>query len=174
MARRVRAARRPTNWLAGFDATSTGIGSFTTTATGKVFMGGFTIADQDAVTLIRTRGELLVNASPSGGGQVLSAAVGIAKVNAYAASIGATAIPGPWTDANWDGWLWHQFVTMVSTAGAATNAEGSMVARYEIDSKAARKWDFTEESLVIIAEVGNNSIGGTTYFRAQSRHLIKQ
>jgi len=65
-------------------------------------------------------------------------AVGIGLVNAAGAAVGVTGIPGPVTDSNWDGWLYHryfQFSTQVATAvGFSTSSH-----EIEIDSKAMRK-----------------------------------
>ena len=64
-------------------------------------------------------------------------------------------MPTPFTEADWDGWLWHEFFDV--RALTATIADGvnafSAVSRVVIDSKAMRKgWD-DKVTLVGVTEV---------------------
>ena len=103
---------------------------------------------EDGITLIRTRGELLVQlvtASASGGG--FFGAFGIGIVTAAAFSAGVASVPTPITEEGWDGWLYHRYLNVI-TSGII---DGSVAAdhdfilsqggvfRVEVDSKAMRK-----------------------------------
>ena len=70
----------------------------------------------------------------------LNGAFGIGRVTNQAFSIGVTAMPGPVTDADWDGWLFHQFYTIRGKSTVASDlASPSGSIRFDVDSKAMRK-----------------------------------
>ena len=118
-------------------------------AIGKFLMPVGATAFIDGLTLIRTRGELVVRSASVGSvNDEMIGAFGIADVTAAAFAAGGASIPGPFTDADWDGWIWHQFFTV---GGLANN--GSGVGRYVVDSKAMRKTTATNV-VVAMGEVG--------------------
>ena len=103
---------------------------------------------EDGITLIRTRGELLVQlvtASASGGG--FNGAFGIGIVTAAAFLAGVASVPTPITEEGWDGWLYHKYFQVVSSGiidGSAAADHDFMLSqggtfRQEVDSKAMRK-----------------------------------
>ena len=77
--------------------------------------------------------------------------MGICKVTAQAQSVGITAIPGPISEMNWDGWLWHQFISL-HDADANVASGASSFQRVDIDSKAMRIFD-PEDVIVAMLEV---------------------
>ena len=77
-------------------------------------------------------------------------AFGMAIVTDAASAIGATAIPGPWTDSSWDGWfVWEPFGFRFESVTQV----GVFMASREIviDSKAMRKLN-DEETIVMMVE----------------------
>jgi len=158
-------ARRRTSWTIGVG----GITSLITGANTLVFGTGAQAA-QDGLTLVRTRGEVLLTmtgaARLDGFSQI---SMGICIVSENAAGIGATAIPAPSTDIGWDGWLWFWTGSMsveTFTAFDATNL------RIPIDSKAMRKFKNTDVMVGVIqagTEVGTASLQATM----QTRLLVK-
>jgi len=60
-------------------------------------------------TLLRTRGKYLLTrdtTDTSDGVSTIAMGIGVAPAEAVAATNG---VPTPWTDAGWDGWLWHTY-----------------------------------------------------------------
>ena len=95
----------------------------------------------DGLTITRTRGELLlalslVTAQLDG---FRRCAAGICIVTAKAFGIGVSAVPGPLTEMDWDGWLWHWTGAVTGMAVEETGDSGSSAVRIVIDLKAQRK-----------------------------------
>ena len=90
---------------------------------------------EDGVTLIRTRGEMLVRLTTTAGGTTDgikgAAGIAIASENAFGQS---GAMMDPFADSEWDGWIWHSFYHLSGPAGSVGAAQ-----RLSIDSKAMRK-----------------------------------
>ena len=103
--------RRRTGWEVGVGDISA-LQSITTSSVAIV--GNGLVALLDGLTLVRTRGiiqlVLTAAASPLDG---FRGAFGICIVSEDAFGIGATAVPDPVADAGWDGWLWHQFYSLM-------------------------------------------------------------
>jgi len=91
---------------------------------------------EDGVTLVRTRGEILLRLSTTAGGTTdgMSGAIGIGVASENAFGAGISGIMNPFDDSEWNGWIWHSFFHL---NGPATL--GSAFQRVEIDSKAMRK-----------------------------------
>ena len=101
-------------------------------------------------TIVRTRGA--VDHAPT----VVSAdvnyigAFGMAVVSDQAFGIGITAIPGPFSNADWDGWfVWRSF--SYSYAFDSAISARSVQETMEIDSKAMRKVS-VNETIVLVVE----------------------
>ena len=151
--RRYAGSSRPTSWALGPSSFSSAITSSVNTLwTGQIVGGATGTGDN---TIIRTRGRiraLLLTSAAAGDG--FAYGLGIALVENTALAAGAGSLPGPVTEADWDGWLWHSYGQVQSTT--ATIADGvnassaSMV--HEIDSKAMRKWDVNAMTLVGLIE----------------------
>ena len=163
-------ARRKTGWSLGPRGTST-----TVSSTGTVLFATGTIILLDAVTLIRTRGQLVMNLETAdAAGSGFEWAFGMCFVNENAASVGVTAVPDPVADIAWDGWFVYETGTLLSrqaTAGLLDAPSQSNTDLIRIDSKAMRK---THISDVAFGVLGVTELGTST-MRAfiQSRMLFK-
>ncbi len=159
--------RRQMDWIAGVDRSS----FVTLAAATKSLDGSFPGTGIPAApfTVTRVRGSLYVKSDQQTSSEVQQGAVGMGIVSTVAATAGAASIPGPVTDAPWDGWfLWLPFANafVVSSAVAVTNT-GSL---YHFDSRAQRK----VESLDSIAIMVENASGTTGFeYFLQYRILLK-
>jgi hypothetical protein len=97
-------------------------------------------------------------------------AVGFARVTQVAATAGAASIPGPVTDAFWDGWYgWHGIqgeFSFITAVGYHPNGGY----RIDFDSKAMRKVG-PNDALVIVAENASAVTGFTIAY--QGSDLMK-
>ena len=128
--------------------------SFTADATG--LLSTFS-NPEDAATVLRTLGQYLV--VPTGNGTFVAqdaAAVtlGLGIVSQDAAAVGASALPDPAGEPEYDWLWWHK--TMLNFEGSVDSPGQTigLVDRIEFDSKAMRKMK-PRQSLVMIAEYVN-------------------
>ena len=102
---------------------------------------GSSLATETAATIVRIRGyvQVILTVGTSAG-DGFQCAVGLGLIEDTAFSIGITALPGPISDPEWPGWMYHKYFSIRSLGvqDAAINAQ-SNVLRFEIDSKAMRK-----------------------------------
>ena len=124
----------------------------------------------DSLTLIRTRGELLLfiyAATATGDG--FHGAFGIAKASIAAIVAGVASVPTPIDEEAWDGWLYHRYFNLfsggtIAAADAAKNQNQinstTAAQRIEIDSKAMRKLSVDEGlfGVIQVIEVGTASM----------------
>ena len=164
------ATRRKTGWQEGFG----GVTTQAISADGKTILGAGAQVVDDGFTLVRTRGVISIGLSASstvGGGFTGAVGVGIVTNDAFA--IGATAMPGPLADAQWDGWLFHTFFnSMGLKAGLATqDTVPQAVQHIVVDSKAMRKLNLNDPifAMIDVIEIGVAVI----QVRADSRLLLK-
>ena len=166
---RSRGTRRNTSWGFGPDSTEQ-----TMSSSAKI-LGSTGITTTVPSTIIRIRGyQSLTVLSTSAGGDGMLGASGIGLVTADAFAIGITAIPGPQTDSQWEGWMWHRFWdvrTNTATLADGVNSVGANKS-FEIDSKAMRKWDSASQVLVMVHE-GTESGAMSVEVNADTRILIK-
>ncbi len=111
--------------------------------------------------------------SNTAAGDGFQGALGICLVSNEAFVVGSAAIPGPLTDSDWDGWIWHDFFHVFSPAAtlAAGAGDGAASVRGVIDSKAMRKWS---EGYTLAAKVETVENGTATgEFWADTRVLVK-
>ncbi len=106
-----------------------------------------------ALTVVRLRGMVqvqLVAADATRAGYQYALGIGITTLDSFT-DVGATALPDPFDDADWPGWIWHQFGMINSPFGAvsATNNQHS-TNFHEIDSKAMRKFRLSEVMFAIV------------------------
>jgi len=145
--------RRRTGWFDGPGGQS--VASFTSGSTR--LLGSGTIAGTDGLTIGRIRGFAQITldtAGTSADGYV--GALGFCIVSENAFGVGITAIPHPVTDAEWDGWMWHQFWRV---SGGLGTGDFSGVHNIIIDCKAKRK---IPEPNVLVAVVETSEIGTAT------------
>jgi len=141
------ASKRQTTWVGPADQ------GYVAVASGaKVLVASF---DPDSsslkkTTLIRTRGMMSVRPATLSTGIDLIGAWGLAVVSDQAFGIGITAIPGPFTNAGWDGWFaWGSYSFSWDDATSVGRAIASI--QFEVDSKGMRKVS-DNETVVVVAE----------------------
>ena len=90
----------------------------------------------------------------------------MAVVSDQAVAAGIASIPGPFSEAFWDGWfVWRSFTwdyDFKDATGAQVTTIGSAV--FEVDSKAMRKVS-ENETIVIVAESQSGAFGISTPLR---------
>ena len=141
--------RAPSSW-ARFTPTS---GAYVSVGVNtKTLLGGFSLSNPGiGETVRRTRGMFSLKSTAGVGVFKASGAVGLMVVNDIAFAAGASAIPGPISDASDDGWfLWEPFSSPLAIAGAVTGSSPT----YQVDSKAMRR---VEEGFTIAVMVENAS-----------------
>ena len=134
--------------------------------------GGTGLAVAESITLVRTRGQLMVHFDPTTANDVVRVGFGLGIFSNDAFGIGITAVPGPLTDAGWD-WVYHKLF-MMGPVFSATETDNSINQNvmFEIDSKAMRKMK-DNQTLGWVGEMQVVSGGGTIDFSATARHLFK-
>ncbi len=123
------------------------------TSTAKTLVGSFDPAAAALIkpTVVRTRGNVAVKPTALNADVTIVGAFGLAVVSDQAFAAGAGSIPGPFDDAEWDGWfVWHSFSYTFEFADA-TGFQGPMDLNTEVDSKAMRKVT-DNETIVLMAE----------------------
>ena len=157
--------RHRSSWEVGPE-TSAGGGPQGITGSLAQIAGTAVQAAVDGLTLIRTRGELLMylkTATSARDG--FYGAFGIAKATSAAVLAGAASVPTPITEEAWDGWLYHRYFSLIAPGpiAAATAAQETLQnagnissLRLEVDSKAMRKWDVDEAifACIEVVEIG--------------------
>jgi len=166
-----RSQRRKKVWGVGPDANAVAISA----ANVKVlWTNGIVLTSPLEGTLARIRGQAhiqvnTVSAIASG----FRGAIGIGVVNEDAFNAGIGALPGPVSDKEWDGWMFHTFFDVRSiTATIADGVNASAVhVRIDIDTKAMRKWQFDQ---VLMGMIETDTEVGTAILRldADSRALL--
>ncbi len=153
-----RGPRRQTQWGATTTSATVAIAAAT-----KVLFARFTFAQLAAsvgtpVTHIRERGLLTIFSDQVAADENQLGAIGFAVVSEVAGAAGAASIPGPFTEADWDGWYaWAPIVARFEFL-TVSGIEPHMGIEVPIDSKAMRKVN-DEDSLVIMIENGSSTDG---------------
>ena len=162
--------RRLTSWeigVGGFEQTPVTV---TSSSVSTVGLGAQSL--EDGLTIVRIRGliSLVLSAvdAPLSGFQ---GAFGICIVSQDAAAVGPTAIPDPVVDEDWDGWMWHQYYSLIQPIAFAAQSAASAVEKLVIDTKAMRK--FAANDVLIL--IGEHLETGTCTMTvsADSRVLVK-
>jgi len=155
-ARKAGGPKRQTTWIGPADQ-----GYIALASTTKVLLASFDPSAAGLVkpTVVRTRGPLSVRPNVYSADVDIVGAFGVAVVSDQAFGIGITAIPGPFDDANWDGWfVWQSFsyrFELVDGTGDFYPASSEI----EIDSKAMRKISQNETIVLVMqSQVGAMSI----------------
>jgi len=135
----------------------------------------------DGGTVVRLRGHLvlqLTTAAALADGFHGAFGIGVATLAAFTA--GVASVPTPITELAWDGWLYHQFVSIKAgdsvIAAGASNEPGQMhsvsaVQRVDVDSRAMRKVNI-DEVVYACLEVGEVGTASMAWF-FNSRLLLK-
>ena len=162
--------RRRTSWELGPDAVSV-----TASADGAMQWSNSVSPVNSGMTIARIRGDaqiLITAASAVNSG--FSGGYGLGVSTTSAVSSGAAALPDPVADADWDGWMVHQFFNVhaiTATIADGANAWAAMQ-RFTIDSKAMRKFDDPEASLFGILTLDDEVGASTAIFHAETRILL--
>jgi len=98
----------------------------------KMLLGFFFLQTGFEETVVRIRGLLSVTSDQAGVSESQYGALGFIRVTDVARGIGASAIPGPLTDSDDDGWLLWQGVAQRGSQSFGTTEP------YILDSKAQR------------------------------------
>jgi len=161
-------SKRNTDWGFGVDMLAQSL-----TISGKL-LGTTSLSVVEQQTIVRIRGLIhlqLTSVDVVSAGFLGACGIGLVQNDAF--SVGITALPGPQTDANWDGWMWHSFFDV--RAVTATIADGANAVgvdqRLEIDSKAMRKWT-ADMTLILMVEVTESGTA-TLRVNGDSRILLK-
>ena len=152
-----RGPRRTSGWFggpsSGTDGSSQSIGS-----NSVVIMTTGAATATDGLTLVRTRGELSLQISTASAiGDGFFGAFGLCIVSVQAFAVGATAVPGPVGEENWDGWFYHSYFNVYANAANVTGDHAQVVTT--VDSKAMRK---LQDNEVIIGVIEALEVGGST------------
>ena len=167
---RSRSLVRKTVWGFGPDAAQIAL-----SATGStLFTTGIVLNNLAQVTIVRIRGLCaiqLLTVDAVGAG--FFGAIGIGIVSTPAFTAGIASVPTPITEANWEGWMFHQFFdvrSLTTTLGDGANAVKA-VENMVIDTKAMRKFG-QDETLMAVVEVFE-STNASMELTSDMRVLVK-
>jgi len=134
--------RRATLWTdgpGGDDITTLDVSSFTSTTVQVLGLG---ISTGLRSTIQRIRGYVslqLTAANAIGDGFNWALGIGIASSDAFASGVGA--LPDPFSDKAWPGWMWMASGSIFTSVGALAVGDPSInPVTVQIDSKAQRIW----------------------------------
>jgi len=138
---------------------------------------GVSLGLESQATVTRIRGMALVKlnfGTDAGDGMTGAMGIGLASSDAFA--VGATALPGPINDTEWQ-WLWHSFFDVYAIAAQAAAADiainsVSSIVRILIDSKAQRILR-ENETIFGMVEVASELGPAQISVFADSRMLVK-
>ena len=108
------------------------------------------IAFEEPGTIVRSRGTIAMRFAGYTADLTVVGAFGIGVVSAEAAAVGITAVPEPFSDADWGGWMVHRTFARRLEFGSTVGLY-SEDWEYQIDSKAMRKVE-ANSVLVFVAE----------------------
>ena len=113
----------------------------------KVIVQSLSFAEK--ATIVRNRGQFSVRPAVSNADASIVGAVGLGIVSAEALAAGAASIPGPFSQAEWDGWMVWQPLQLVFEF--ITDAGILMLSKETvIDSKAMRKVGANEVAVFMV------------------------
>jgi len=125
--------RAPTTW----SRVQTEAGSIVVPLSTKVLLSTFTLNNVGiGETVRRTIGWLYVQADVGGAVERQAGAFGLVVVSDAAALVGVTAIPGPVTDKDDDGWFVYQSFGVTNNSTAVTTSNTPL---WPFESKAMRR-----------------------------------
>jgi len=168
--RAVRGVRRKTRWGSTVSTSVTTIAAAT-----NVLFARFTAATLASelgapFTVIRERGEFNFFSDQKVATESQLGAIGFAVVSEQAAAAGAASVPGPITNADWDGWYAWAPILGRYEIESAVGFESHFGHPLMLDSKAMRKVN-DNESLVIMVENAHATHGFTIAY--EGRTLFK-
>ncbi len=148
-----RAPKRATTWVGTVEASVT---LTAVTAGAKILLLTFDVPDDR--TIVRTRGNLHVESDQIAASETVIGAFGMCVVSDTAAGTGISAIPGPMSTPNWDGWfVFEPFIfgfAFASGVGFQENDGHQIV----LDNKSMRKVK-EGDTIALVVESGVNGDG---------------
>jgi len=157
----VRSAKRKPQWVAPADQEAVNV-----SAGASVIISSFdpSAAGLLGATLVRSRGIATVRPQSFAADSTVAGAFGICVVSDDAFIAGTAAIPRPFDDADWGGWLvWRSFDD-VWEFGDATGIPNRQAIQMEIDSKAMRKVG-GNETVVTMCESQTGALNCAAFVR---------
>ncbi len=165
--------RRPSRRHVGWDLAVVSVGFNVVPANSKLVLATVTVAGLSAVgpgTIVRTRGYFAVQSDQEAADETQVGSIGFGLVNSVAGTLGVTGLPGPSSEALWDGWFVHQFFTTQYTFETGIGFQTGGIFGMDIDSKAMRKFD-QDQNIVVMVENTHATQGLS--ISLQARFLIK-
>ena len=145
----------------GWEVGAGGSAVTTLSATGSAFLGSVVQPVGEKLTVLRTRGlfEMFLAATGASDGDGFFGAIGIGVASAAAVAVGIGSVPTPVTEAGWDGWLYHRFVG-AHNPDITFGGSPAVLDRFEVDSKAMRKFDPFENlyAAIEVVEIGTATL----------------
>ena len=123
----------------------------TVAASTKVLLGFFFLGTDFEETVVRTRGLISVISDQAAVAEEQRGAFGMIRVTDRARAAGATAIPGPATDGDDDGFFVWTAICQTSVQDVAGGVNGMV---YTIDSKAQRVVREGQEIALMVENIG--------------------
>ena len=152
--------RRLTGWDIGPDSSS---GTVSITSGTKTIIGTVVSFLVDGLTIVRIRGTFsyYIRIAQTVFDGFDNAVVGMCLVTDDARIAGSASVPGPVTDDEWDGWMFHKWLPAIISPATANidPSGGGFLHELEIDTKAMRKVT-DNESLIFVFE--GTEIGAVT------------
>ena len=122
----------------------------TISTTSVTIIGAGVVSTVSQITIMRTRGLLMLNLLTAGVvGDGFTGAFGIMVASDQAFGNGVASMPSPVNEMEANVWLYHQFISVHRSLGVGAASE---VQRIDVDSKAMRKFD-DQQTMVGILEV---------------------
>ena len=141
-------------------------------ANSKVVLGTFVLSNSGIdETILRTVGLMAIKSDQSIADEDQIGAFGMIVVSDTAAALGVTAIPGPISDADNDGWFvykpWVQAFEFITTTGMYLDT-----VQYEIDSKAKRIVN-DGSTIALVAENAHATDGASLGLQIRMLTMVK-
>ena len=131
------------------------------TATQSVVASFLGVEGERVETILRTRGNLVVEATPDAATDSDILGLGLAVLSQNAITVGGASVPGPINDGGFD-FFWYQLVCLSAGGATAVGSANILCNRIiEIDSKAMRKLG-TEQGIALIAEIASGDFALVT------------
>ena len=171
---RGRSQRRLTAWSPGPGGTDLASMRTNIAASGTFILGTGVVPTTSALTIIRIRGHVstrMTAATAAGDGFNLVFGIGIVTEDAFA-DIGVTALPDPFEDTSWPGWMWLGNLSMHTAVGGLAIGDPTVnPVQMEIDTKAMRKW--RQNEVIFCSVQAGENITAVVDIEMHSRMLLK-
>jgi len=103
---------------------------------------------------MRTHGQMsMVQLTAAAAGDGFFTAIGIAVCTLDAFTIGITAMPGPISDIDWSGWLFHEMFHVISNDASPAGADALTQVDIKLESKAMRKLGLNDVVFLMVETI---------------------